>query len=320
MDRDREGEVGARRDGVLVRLGQHLAARVRLRGDDVRAVQARRRAAGRRAAEPLQHEGHRVLGDEVLVGDEVRVGRHDAADALVLHHGRRRDPGRSRPRRRRSRAAARPARRAIAASPVAFDVAVVAKVVASPSTPLTRSCSASMIAWFSSRSGPGGFRLCAAATFCCSCSAIPASFVGQAADLRARRRQRVRDRGAVVLELCAIVADLRHVVLVAVVLGRRRARLDQEPEEHEHHDDERRPAPAGAGAASARGAAPPGGACPCRGRRGAAAGPGSAARPARSSPARLRRSRTRCRRRAGPCAGRIYRVRSLRKGNVLAAP
>ena len=202
-----------------------------------------------------------MLGDEVLVGDEVRVGRNDAADALALHHGRGRDPGRGRPRRRRSRAAAGPAAASAAASPDDFDVAVVANAVASPATPLTRSCSAWTIAWFSSRSGPGGFSFCAAATFCRSCSAIPESFAVRLATFVPGRRQRVRDRCAVGLGAVGDRGDLRHVVLVAGVLGRRRRRTGSRARRTRAPRRGRRSARAGAGAASARVAVLPGGAC-----------------------------------------------------------
>ena len=62
-----------------------------------------------------------------------------------------------------------------AASPVVFFGASSSIVFASPSTPLIRSCSASISCSFSGRSGPGGSRLCACFTFWRSWSAIPRS-------------------------------------------------------------------------------------------------------------------------------------------------
>ena len=55
---------------------------LRLHRDDVRAVQAADRAAGRGAADALQHERHRVRRDE-RVRDRARLRRDHAADAVV---------------------------------------------------------------------------------------------------------------------------------------------------------------------------------------------------------------------------------------------
>ncbi len=69
---------------------QHLrgaAGAVREGGDrdDVRSVQAARRARAGRAADAVEHERHRVLGDDqVGVRQEVRFGHVDLVDAVGL--------------------------------------------------------------------------------------------------------------------------------------------------------------------------------------------------------------------------------------------
>ena len=148
---------------------------------------------------------------QLLVRDEVRIGRDDAADALLRHHGRRRAPGRGRPRRRRSRAAGRPARRGSPRRPVDFvELAVVCEGVARPATPLTRSCSASIRCVVLVAERAGRVKLCAGGDVLPLLIGDPAQLRrSRSRDLGAGRRQRVRDRGAVVLGAARDRRDLR---------------------------------------------------------------------------------------------------------------
>ena len=185
------------------------------------------------------------------------------------------------------------------ASPVVFDAGFAANVSASPSTPLTRSCSASTSCWFWSRRKPGGLRCSAAVTFCRSCSATLRSFLASASALTPGVISAFATAVPSSCELWAIVPTLVQVVLGLVVLRRRRARLQEQAEEDQQGDDDReereqaqRPA-SGRAAGRRRDAA-----CRCRGPRGAAGAresPGT-----RSLRARPRRNRIGCRRRAGP--------------------
>ena len=172
-----------------------------LRVDDVRAVDAGRRAAVVDAPRSrVQDERHRALGRSgPRFATKFESGGDDAADALVLHLGVGGRPGTGRPRRRRSRAAGRPARRAAPPRRSSSSRRSAGTCRRGPATPLTRSCSASTRCWFSSRSGPGGSSALRPSTFCRSCSAMLAELRRELGDLDARRRQRVRDRRAVVL-------------------------------------------------------------------------------------------------------------------------
>ena len=117
------------------------------------------------------------------VADELGLRHDDALDALLvedLHRGR---PERVVP---HDVAGEQPLRLlgergpALSAS-VFFEVD--ANASASPRTPLTRNWSASISCWCTSRRCPGGSRVCARSTFCCSWSASPLSLVTSSACL-----------------------------------------------------------------------------------------------------------------------------------------
>ena len=84
-----------------------------------------------------------------------------------------------------------------------------------PATPLTRSCSASidLLVLVAERAGRVQ-SAAAAATFWRSCSAIPASFVVRPVAFAPGVVSAFATAAPSSSELCAIVADLRHVVLV----------------------------------------------------------------------------------------------------------
>ena len=258
-----------------------------------------RRAACRGAADPLEDERHRVRGDQVGTREEVRVGDVDAADAVVLElRDRERleqvvpdDVAREQPLGLRRRAE-RPRRSC------AFEFAVFWNVVGEPLDAADAKLRAP-------RRGAGSRRAAvraasgsaAAATFCCSWSAIPRSFVTICGDRQARRRERGRQRLAVGRSTAPRSCPPRPCSASTNRASTRSA-----------HDwissaktSTRKTTNATSASRRTSGARPRGGPS-----AGAAARAGGAAagraRPAPPRwPARRRRSRTGCRRRAGPC-------------------